>query len=253
MDRLRRSLSLTPAARPRNKIDNGAEESAVKKTFVVLAACCALAAAASLGARAGRNREGHREIPADAQGRPVEQSRTARRRPRRGAVEDAARPEQRHAREMRSRQGAGRGRRRVRRTAALFRRRRQGDGPRDAPDVVHGEAAGLQPRRSGEAAASGRRPAGEGPRRDRDLCRQQVERHEVRGQARPAAGEGRGRRRATRIFFRRSGAASISPAPPATTIPASASGCRACRICPSRRRQARSSASGRPIASRPRR
>ena len=48
-------------------------------------------------------------------------------------------------------------------------------------------------------------------------------------------------------------ARTISPAPPATTIPASASGCRACRTSPIRRRPSRSSASGRPTASRPRR
>ena len=55
---------------------------------------------------------------------------------------------------------------------------------------------GFNPRRSREEAASGRRPAGEGARRDRDLRRQQVAGHEVRRQARSAEGErGRGARR----------------------------------------------------------
>ena len=114
----------------------------------------------------------------------------------------------------------------------------QRDGPRDAPAVVHGEAAGLQARRSGQEAVSGRRPAGEGPRRDRDLRRQQVERHEVRRQARPAAGEGGGRRWA-RPSSSAARARTISPAPPATTTPASASGCRGCRISPSRRKRSK--------------
>ena len=111
---------------------------------------------------------------------------------------------------------------------------------------------GAQARRPGEEALSGRRPAGEGPRRHRDLCRQQVERHEVRGEARPAAGEGGGGDR-PRHLLPAARARTISPAPPATTMPASASGCRDCRICPIRKRPRRSSASGRPIASRPRR
>ena len=38
--------------------------------------------------------------------------------------------------------GAGRGRRRLRRAAEIFRRRRPRHGPRDAADVVHGEIAG---------------------------------------------------------------------------------------------------------------
>ena len=81
----------------------------------------------------------------------------------------------------------------------------QGDGPRDAPDVVHGEAAGHQARRPGQEAVSGRRPAGEGSRRDRHLCRQQVERHEVSRPSstsrrrRPSVDEGHA------IFFRRQG------------------------------------------------
>ena len=208
---------------------------------------------AALPARAqDDDREGHREIPPDAQGGSVEQSRIARRRPRRGALEDAGRPEQGLAREMRSRQGRRRGRWRVRRIAALFRRRQQGDGPRNPPDVVHGEAPGRQARRPGQEAVSGRRAAGEGPRRDRHLCRQQVERHEVCRQARPAAGEGRGRRRARHLlpppgparFRLRHLPQRFRQAHPAAG-PAVSS--------PTRRRPSRSSASGRPIASRPRR
>ena len=72
------------------------------------------------------------------------------------------------------------------------------------------------------------------------------------GQARQAAGKGR-RRRRPRHLLPAPGSARFLPAPPATTIPASASGCRACRISPIRRKPSRSSASGRPIASRPRR
>ena len=124
--------------------------------------------------------------------------------------------------------GAGQGRRRLRRAAALFRGRRPRHGSRDAHPVVHGEAAGLQPRRSRQAAASRRRTAGQGAGRDRDLRREQVDRHEVRRQARSRQGEGRRSRSARRCSF---GARdrSISPAPPATTPRGCASGCKDCR------------------------
>ena len=182
----------------------------------------------------------------------MEQSRIARCRPRRGAVEDAGRAEQGLAREMRSRQGPGRGRRRVRRAAALFRRRRPRDGPRNPPDVVHGKAAGRQARRPGQEALSGRRPAGEGPRRDRDLRRQQVERHEIRGQARQAEGEG-GRGARPRDLLPPPGPARLRlrHLPQRCRQAHPAAGAAVSRQ--SRRKPSRSSANGRPTASRPRR
>ena len=63
------------------------EETVRRTTAIMAAACCALLVAAP-APRAGRDREGRREISPDAEGRSVEQSRLARRRPRRGAVED---------------------------------------------------------------------------------------------------------------------------------------------------------------------
>ena len=129
---------------------------------------------------------------------------TARCRSRRGAVDDGARTKQGVARAVRSRQGAGRVEGAFAELPRYFADAGPGDGCRDAHSVVHGEAAGLQPRRPRQAAASRRRPAGQGARRDRDLRRQQVERHEVCRQGRApkekdavALGEA--------LFFRRSG------------------------------------------------
>ena len=191
-------------------------------------------------ARAGRrDREGDREIPRDAQGGPLEQSGLPRCRPRRGAVDHRGRPEERHARAMRPRQGPGQGRGRLRRTAALFRRRRPRDGCRDAAVVVHGEAAGHQRGRLREAPASGRRPAGEGDRRDCDLRGQQVGGAEVRRAKLDAPQGARGRSRSARRCSTAAPGRSISPAPPATPIRACASACRACPISPRRRRRAR--------------
>ena len=207
--------------------------------ITLFAVACALLAAMSVAtAQDAETEKAIEKYRADAEGGSLEQSRAARCRPRRSAVEHAARTEERLARTVRSRQGARQGRGRVRRTAALFRRRRPRDGRRDPHSLVHGEAAGLQPRRSREAAASGRRPAGQGTRRDRDLCGQQVSRHEVRRQARPAEGEGGGGARRDVVLSAAPGR-SISPARPATTPRACASGCRACRSCRIRRRPAR--------------
>ncbi len=104
--------------------------------------------------------------------------------------------------------------------------------------VVHGEAAGLQSGRSRQASASGRRSAGEGTRRDRDLHRQSIGGKEIRRQARSAAGKG-GRCAGRGIVLPPLRDRSIFPARPATRRRACAFGCRGCRICPTRRRRAR--------------
>ena len=110
-------------------------------------------------------------------------------------MENAARPEQGVARDLRSRQRRRQGGWRLRGAAALFRRRRQGDGSRNPPALVPGENPGLPACRSDQEPASGRRTAGEGHRRHRHLGREQVERHEILGQARQTAGKGNGRAR----------------------------------------------------------
>ena len=63
-------------------------------------------------------------------------------------------PEERVARAVRPRQGPGRGEGRLRRAAALLRRRRPRHGPRNAPRALHGHAAGLDARRTPSAIPS---------------------------------------------------------------------------------------------------
>ena len=75
----------------------------------------------------------------------------------------------------------------------------------------------------------GRRRAGEGTWRDRDLRREPVVRAEIRGQARPAEGKG-SRSRSARICSSAAPVRSISRARPAMPPKVCASGCRACRI-----------------------
>ena len=168
--------------------------------------------------------------------------------PRRGPLEEAARPEEGLARALRPRQGPGRGQGRVRRDAALLRRRRPRDGPRDAARLVHGHAAGHD--RGGRASAirSAARPQGRhgGARR---LRHRRVARREDGG----AASTTRRRRKPTRSARRSSfsaAARTTSRARPATARTASASACRTCRT--SRRRPARRRATrpGRRIACR---
>ena len=154
------------------------------------------------------------------------------------------------ARAVRSRQGRGQGRRRLRRAAALFRRRRPRHGPRDPHPVVHGEAAGLQPCRPRQEAASRRRTAGQGAGCDGDLCRKQIERHEVRA-PRPIMPRRRTPSRSARRCSSAAPARSISPVRPATTPRGCASGCKGCRIYQRGRERARWSASGRPTGCRP--
>ena len=90
------------------------------------------------GARRSDHRRRNREVPRSAAGR---QSGRAVGSARRGHLERAARPEQGVARAVRPGLGPGRRQGRVRAAAALFRRRRPRDGPRDAPRLVHGQAS----------------------------------------------------------------------------------------------------------------
>ena len=148
--------------------------------------------------------------------------------------------------------GAGQGRRRIRRTAALFRRCRPGDGRRDAHSLVHGQAAGLQSGRPREEPASRRRTAGEGTGRDGDLCRQQVQRHEIRRQARQAPKEKEAVALGDELFHRRSGSVRflLLDLPRGGRVAHPPAGiCRSWKI---RRKPRRSSANGRLIACRPR-
>ena len=66
------------------------------RRMLFAAACAAIAASSVAVAQDSRDGKGDRKISPDAQGGPVEQSGIARRRPRRGIVDDAARPEERH-------------------------------------------------------------------------------------------------------------------------------------------------------------
>ena len=103
------------------------------------------------GARAGQRRRRDREVPRRAAGR---QSGRAVGGARRGPVEEAARPEERVARALRPRARPRRRQGRLRAAAALFRRRRSRAGPRDAPRLVHGHAAGLHRGRREEGSRS---------------------------------------------------------------------------------------------------
>ena len=188
--------------------------------------------------RSGRYRARGREIPSDAEGRPLVESGTAGCRSRRSALEGKARPEQCLPGAMRPRQRSGQGRRRLRRTATLFQGRRPGDGPGIASGLVHREAAGLRSRDHHQASIlqgqSDRQRAGSA----RDLRRLQIERLEIHAEARACqgargAGSGRG------AVLSPPGPDGFLVLPRATPIPASASGCRACLSSASRRRRAR--------------
>ena len=151
---------------------------------------------------------------ADAEGGPVEQSRTARCRSRRSAVDDAAGPKKASLEQCDLGKGPGQGRRRLRRAAALFRRRRPGDGSGDPHPLVHGEAAGITAPTIVKRPASRRRAAGEGLGAIATYVASKSARQKFAAppstpKERDAVALGE------TLFFRRS-ARSISPARPAT-------------------------------------
>ena len=102
-----------------------------------------------------------------------------------GLWKERARPEEGLAGEVRPRPRAWRGQGRVRAVAALLPRRRPGDGPRDAPRVVHGHAAGLHARPMPRRIRSARhrpqvRHRGAGRLRHVRVARHQDERRDAR-------------------------------------------------------------------------
>ena len=86
--------------------------------------------------RGRRNRQISRRAEGRQPGRAVGSA-------RRGLVDAAARPEAGFVRALRLGAGTRRRQRRLRADAALLRRRRSRDGPRVAPRLLHGHAAGL--------------------------------------------------------------------------------------------------------------
>jgi len=199
--------------------------------------------------RRGRDREGSREVSPDAQGGPVEQSRAARFRPRRGGLEDAGRTEQSLAGEMRSCKGAGVVDGAFAELPRLF---------ADAGQVMDLETRlmwcmeRLQGLDHAELVKKPY-PAGGQPVKDLGAIATYVANKSSGMKYAAKLDSRRSRPRSTRATRSSSGGRgrTISPVPPATTTPASASACRGCRILPSRRRRRRSSASGPHTASRP--
>ena len=193
--------------------------------------------------RTRRDDRGVREVPRGARGR---QPRRAVRSQGRGAVENAARAEERVAGGLRPRARPGGGQGRLRPAAALLRRRRQGDGRRAADRPLHGDAAGIR-RRGARQAAVQLRNADARSGRDHHLRRRPVARHEDRAAADASAGA----RRPTR-----SGARSSSTAPAATTSrarratarTASGSAPSSCRTSPAPTRRSAATRAGRATA-----
>ncbi len=191
------------------------------------------------GAGAGRRREGGREVSPDAQGRPLSNPGLLDSDRGEALWTTAAGPSKATLEKCDLGKGPGVVDGRLRGAAALLRRRRPGDGPRDAADVVHGEAAGLQPCGPGEAAVSRGRPAGEGPRRDRDLrCGRKsngrkfaAKLDKPQEQAAVALGEA--------IFYRRQGPHDFGCTTCHNDTRPPHPACRACRICRSPRRRRR--------------
>ncbi len=160
-------------------------------------------------------------IPAHGAGkRPGRALRTRRR----GAVEEAAGSEKRFPGEMRPRPGSGRAQGRLRRPAALLRRRRPRHGPRDAAPALHDHPAGTQPRGRNQARVRQRgQPIGDGI--PLGLRRRALARHAAASSGRSSTST--------------APAAGTSPVPPATARRTSASACRSCRCSTSPRWRAR--------------
>ncbi len=193
-------------------------------------------------ARAGcRNREGHRALPPDAEGRPLEQSGLARLRSRRSVVDDAARPEER-LRSSNAISARGRARLRARSPNCRAISRMPTASWTSETRILWcmEQAAGLQ-----RAPISSKRPHPGGGQPVKELgaiatwvANQSIGQKFAAKLDQPkekevvALGED--------LFYPPLRVRSISPARPATRPRACASGCRAAVSCPSRRRRARS-------------
>ena len=174
----------------------------------------------------------------------------ARCRSRRGAVEDAARPEERLARELRSRQGAGQAS-----TAPSPSCRATSPMPTGSWTSRPASCGAWRSCRASTRADAGEAPYSGGgqPAKDLEALATYVANKssgmKIAAAARPSQGEGgAGARRGAVLPPRGPDGLRLRDLP--CRRRASASACRACPSCPSRTRRARSWANGRPIACR---